>query len=180
MLIACQACGTPSPERWCPQHREAGEALARARKAAMRRPGRSSKRDPQAAVRAAVLRRDRFTCRWCRAPATECDHIVPVDAGGHDVASNLVAACRTCNASRGASAGPPRRTGSGLPAAASVDPCAPPLPPLRPAAAPHRGVGSLGPLPPPPGSSPPPSTKNDAVGPFFSGPCDRGRPGGRR
>lgn len=46
-----------------------------------------------------VLRRDNFTCRYCRStenPLT-VDHVVPVTLGGTDDPSNLVAACKDCN-----------------------------------------------------------------------------------
>lgn len=49
-----------------------------------------------------VLRRDNYTCRYCRAtdqPLT-VDHVVPVALGGVDDPSNLVAACRDCNAGK--------------------------------------------------------------------------------
>jgi hypothetical protein len=52
-------------------------------------------------LRLAVLARDRRVCRWCGARATEADHLVPVAEGGASTLSNLVAACRTCNAVRG-------------------------------------------------------------------------------
>lgn len=40
-------------------------------------------------------------CRYCGQAADTADHIVPVHKGGSDDASNLVAACRTCNCSKG-------------------------------------------------------------------------------
>lgn len=49
-----------------------------------------------------VLRRDAHTCRYCRAvdqPLT-VDHVVPTALGGSDDPSNLVAACRDCNAGK--------------------------------------------------------------------------------
>lgn len=53
-------------------------------------------------VRFEVLRRDNYTCRYCRAtdqPLT-VDHVVPVALGGTDDPSNLVAACRDCNSGK--------------------------------------------------------------------------------
>ena len=53
-----------------------------------------------------VLRRDEFRCMYCglRAPETgeglTVDHVVPVALGGSDAPSNLVAACRDCNAGK--------------------------------------------------------------------------------
>ena len=54
-----------------------------------------------------VLRRDDFTCRYCRSKDHELtvDHVVPVALGGTDKPDNLVAACRDCNA--GKSSTPP-------------------------------------------------------------------------
>lgn len=46
-----------------------------------------------------VLKRDNYTCRYCRSaenPIT-VDHVVPIALGGTDEPSNLVAACRDCN-----------------------------------------------------------------------------------
>lgn len=49
-----------------------------------------------------VLRRDDFTCRYCRSRDNELtiDHVVPVALGGSDAPDNLVAACRDCNAGK--------------------------------------------------------------------------------
>ena len=41
-------------------------------------------------------------CHWCGATATECDHLIEHDRGGDDSTSNLVPACKPCNAKRGA------------------------------------------------------------------------------
>ena len=49
-----------------------------------------------------VLRRDNFTCRYCRSadnPLT-VDHVTPTALGGGDDPSNLVAACKDCNAGK--------------------------------------------------------------------------------
>jgi predicted subunit of tRNA(5-methylaminomethyl-2-thiouridylate) methyltransferase len=52
-------------------------------------------------LRFMVLQRDGFRCRYCGATAREArlevDHIVPVSAGGPDVAANLATACFDCN-----------------------------------------------------------------------------------
>lgn len=58
-------------------------------------------------IRFEVLRRDEFTCRYCRSRdnALTVDHVVPVALGGSDDPSNLVAACKDCNAGK-ASASP--------------------------------------------------------------------------
>ena len=55
-------------------------------------------------VRYEVLRRDGNRCRYCGADADESpltmDHVVPVALGGSDDPSNLVAACKDCNAGK--------------------------------------------------------------------------------
>lgn len=52
-------------------------------------------------VRFEVFKRDRFACQYCgRTPPTvvlECDHIVPVSAGGVNEDWNLITACFDCN-----------------------------------------------------------------------------------
>lgn len=58
-----------------------------------------------------VLRRDNFTCRYCRSsdnPLT-VDHVTPTALGGGDDPSNLVAACKDCNAGK-SSTSPDART----------------------------------------------------------------------
>jgi 5-methylcytosine-specific restriction protein A len=54
-----------------------------------------------ARLRAAVLKRDQYTCRLrypgCRIRATEVDHIVPAALGGSDDLSNLAAVCTPCH-----------------------------------------------------------------------------------
>lgn len=49
-----------------------------------------------------VLRRDNYTCRYCRSEenALTVDHVTPVALGGTDAPDNLVAACRDCNAGK--------------------------------------------------------------------------------
>ena len=55
-------------------------------------------------VRFEVLRRDNHTCRYCGASAPDAtltvDHVTPVALGGSDDPSNLVAACKDCNAGK--------------------------------------------------------------------------------
>jgi hypothetical protein len=41
------------------------------------------------------------TCTYCGKPATEADHIVPVQFGGDNSLNNLTPACKTCNSRRG-------------------------------------------------------------------------------
>jgi hypothetical protein len=51
-----------------------------------------------------VLRRDNHTCRYCGGTAPDVmltvDHVTPVSLGGSDDPSNLVAACKDCNAGK--------------------------------------------------------------------------------
>lgn len=51
-----------------------------------------------------VLRRDNHTCRYCGASAPDApitvDHVTPTALGGTDDPTNLVAACRDCNAGK--------------------------------------------------------------------------------
>ena len=48
-------------------------------------------------IRLSVMLRDRRTCVYCGAPATEIDHVIPVSRGGTHALSNLVASCTPCN-----------------------------------------------------------------------------------
>ena len=50
-------------------------------------------------LRAAVFKRDDYTCTYCgaRGVRLECDHIVPVARGGQHGMENLTTACRDCN-----------------------------------------------------------------------------------
>lgn len=54
-----------------------------------------------------VLRRDDNTCRYCGGQAPDVtltiDHVTPVSLGGSDDPSNLVAACKDCNAGKSSS-----------------------------------------------------------------------------
>jgi hypothetical protein len=55
-------------------------------------------------LRYEILRRDNHTCRYCGASAPDVfigvDHVTPVSLGGTNEPSNLVAACRDCNAGK--------------------------------------------------------------------------------
>jgi len=53
-------------------------------------------------IRERVLERDGHRCRYCGAPATHVDHLVPVVKGGRDHETNLAASCVTCNLEKGA------------------------------------------------------------------------------
>ena len=53
-------------------------------------------------IRVAILRRDNNTCYYCGIPtATTVDHLTPVEQGGNNTITNLVAACSYCNNSKG-------------------------------------------------------------------------------
>lgn len=55
-----------------------------------------------------VLRRDNHACRYCGQMAPEVkltvDHVMPTALGGTDDPSNLVAACKDCNAGKSSTA----------------------------------------------------------------------------
>ena len=53
-------------------------------------------------LRAAVFRRDGYTCVYCREKGgpLECDHIIPRSRGGTNTKENLATACRRCNRSK--------------------------------------------------------------------------------
>lgn len=57
-------------------------------------------------LRFEILRRDNHACRYCGACAPDVkltvDHVIPVALGGSDDPTNLVAACRECNAGKSA------------------------------------------------------------------------------
>lgn len=49
-----------------------------------------------------VLRRDNYTCRYCRSTESELtiDHVTPLALGGTDDPANLVACCKDCNSGK--------------------------------------------------------------------------------
>src|SRR4051812_32232946 len=55
-------------------------------------------------LRFEILRRDNHTCKYCGATGDESpltiDHVVPTALGGSDDPTNLVAACKDCNAGK--------------------------------------------------------------------------------
>lgn len=53
-------------------------------------------------VRLQVLERDHHVCHYCGGHATTVDHVVPRIRGGSNKPENLVAACESCNYSKGA------------------------------------------------------------------------------
>lgn len=52
------------------------------------------------------MRRDNFTCRYCRSSDGELtvDHVTPVALGGDDRPENLVSCCKDCNSGKASSA----------------------------------------------------------------------------
>ncbi len=52
-----------------------------------------------------IFERDGWQCCYCHisGPPLTVDHIVPIAAGGTNLPSNLIAACKSCNCSKGAS-----------------------------------------------------------------------------
>lgn len=60
-------------------------------------------------LRFAVFQRDDHTCQYCglragdQGTVLQIDHILPVSVGGKDEPSNLVTACRDCNAGKSSS-----------------------------------------------------------------------------
>ena len=52
-----------------------------------------------------LFRRDRNTCLYCGREfpdgALTRDHVIPISRGGHDLWSNVVAACKRCNSHKG-------------------------------------------------------------------------------
>ncbi|MGI4814411.1 MAG: HNH endonuclease [Janthinobacterium lividum] len=55
-------------------------------------------------IRQEVFIRDGHTCAYCGSKSNrlECDHVHPVSRGGLTILDNLVAACFSCNRSKGA------------------------------------------------------------------------------
>lgn len=55
-------------------------------------------------LRFEVLRRDNHSCRYCGGSAPDVvltvDHVIPVALGGGDDPTNLVTACKSCNAGK--------------------------------------------------------------------------------
>lgn len=60
--------------------------------------------EPARTLRERVLERDGHACRYCGVTgiALECDHVLPRSRGGPTTLENLVASCKSCNASKGA------------------------------------------------------------------------------
>jgi 5-methylcytosine-specific restriction endonuclease McrA len=50
--------------------------------------------------RAIVLEASSYTCHYCKGPANEADHIIPVSFGGGNEIENLLPSCKSCNSTR--------------------------------------------------------------------------------
>lgn len=53
--------------------------------------------------RQAVFERDGFICQYCGVDVSEspqCDHFMPLVAGGDSAIENLVTACKSCNSAK--------------------------------------------------------------------------------
>jgi 5-methylcytosine-specific restriction endonuclease McrA len=90
----CTFAGCPEiviGDSWCTTHKP--KPWANSTRAQQRPPG-------WAKIRAHVLRRDHDTCHYCGGVANEVDHVIPVSRGGGHRTSNLVAACKACNAKK--------------------------------------------------------------------------------
>ncbi|MGW1840355.1 HNH endonuclease [Streptomyces sp. NPDC002067] len=64
------------------------------------RPAPGTRRPRPAAYDRAELLARWGGCAYCDGPAEELDHVIPLARGGPDAPSNVVAACRSCNASK--------------------------------------------------------------------------------
>ena len=47
-----------------------------------------------------VLEASGYTCHYCKGPANEADHIIPVSHGGGNEIDNLLPCCKSCNSTR--------------------------------------------------------------------------------
>lgn len=64
---------------------------------------RKAQRVISAGVQWQVYHRDEYRCMYCgvRGQPLTCDHFVPMERGGQDDVSNLLACCRRCNKEKG-------------------------------------------------------------------------------
>lgn len=118
----CESCGRAftiaSGQQQCPTCQPRSSSAPRSKPASgyVRRGGRPWRR-----IRAEALERDHHVCHWCGGPATEGDHLVPIDDGGQELdLDNVVASCTRCNRRRGASAKHPTVAVPALPGAFTV------------------------------------------------------------
>jgi 5-methylcytosine-specific restriction endonuclease McrA len=113
VLIPCTACGRLVERETARRGRCSACARKANRTRSRRRYARTGNRYSHAyrKARQAVLKRDGYRCRYCGAPATTVDHVVPRSRGGSDDPTNLVAACARCNRAKGAGRDPGAKGG---------------------------------------------------------------------
>lgn len=51
-------------------------------------------------IRLKILKRDKYSCKYCDGPADSVDHIKPINKGGTDDEDNLTSSCRSCNSKK--------------------------------------------------------------------------------
>lgn len=95
MLVVC-GCGALVASRPCPSCKRSRTARRNAVPHRRAHRSRLHKR-----IAKAVLRSSGGRCHWCGGPASTCDYVVPLAAGGEMSLENAVAACGSCNSSRG-------------------------------------------------------------------------------
>lgn len=85
------------------EKRKVAVGKTRADRVARYRRNRFSTETEWRKIRLQVLDRDGAQCGYCqdRNGPLEVDHVIPVSKGGKEDLSNLVVACRSCNASKG-------------------------------------------------------------------------------
>lgn len=95
-LRPCGVCGQPSPDGRCviPGHWKGGAQRAARRSGDY---GRVWKR-----IRNRALVRAAGRCVYCAGAAATGDHVIPESRGGATEDDNVLAACGTCNTSKGA------------------------------------------------------------------------------
>ena len=95
----CQHCGQPIPpgQRCQPCRQQASRTRETTRPTREQRGYDTTWRN----LRLTILRRDKWTCRYCGNNAPTVDHITPLAAGGPRLdPTNLQAACLQCNSAK--------------------------------------------------------------------------------
>ena len=81
-----------------------GVSVAPTRPRSQRPAARTARETISKRLRFEILRRDRYTCRYCGGSAPDVvltvDHVIPVTLGGATEPANLAAACKDCNAGK--------------------------------------------------------------------------------
>lgn len=97
-LRPCGVCRRPVPGGNCPKHPRSKGGYRPGRPSVVA--GTYSSRQYRKA-RLVVLTAAGWRCGYCHAAAGTADHVIPVPRGGTHALTNLVAACRGCNTSKG-------------------------------------------------------------------------------